>query len=100
RTELRLILRRGRQVWRLVPRRHKWALFGAALLMGVTSLVNTAIPLFLGGLVDGVRTRTEQPALADDLLRVAAFYLTLIGAAYLLREALQVVRRYFVENTC
>ena len=60
-SELRMTLQRGRQVWRLVPRRHQWALFGAAFLMGVTSLVNTAIPLFLGNLVDGVRVYTEQP---------------------------------------
>jgi ATP-binding cassette subfamily B protein len=99
RRELRLIFKRGRQVWRLVSRRHKVALFGAAILMAVTSLVNTSIPLFLGTLVDAVRVRTEQSQ-AAELYRTAFFYLMLIGTAYLVREGLQVVRRYFVENTC
>src|SRR5439155_15356043 len=44
RQELRLIWRRGRQVWRLVPARHKLALAGAAVLMAVTSAANTVIP--------------------------------------------------------
>ena len=40
--EMRLILTRGCQVWRLVPRRHKTALTGSALLMAVTSGCATA----------------------------------------------------------
>ena len=52
RQEMKLIVRRGRQVWRLVNARHKAALGGAALLMAVTSAANTAaIPLLLGRLV-------------------------------------------------
>jgi hypothetical protein len=42
--EVRLILKRGRQVWHLVPGRYKWALGGAALVMTVTSASSTAIP--------------------------------------------------------
>ena len=52
--ELRLILKRARQVWRLVPRRHKLAFGGAILVMALTSACNTAMPLLLGGLVAGV----------------------------------------------
>ena len=50
--ELQIIARRGRKVWRLVPHRYKLALGGAALLMALVSACNTAIPLFLGQLVD------------------------------------------------
>ena len=53
--EVRLMLRRGRQVWRLVPRKHKWALGGAAVIMACTSACSTALALFLGGLVDGAQ---------------------------------------------
>lgn len=35
--EVGLMLRRGREVWRLVPRRHKGALAGAAVVMACTS---------------------------------------------------------------
>jgi ATP-binding cassette subfamily B protein len=98
--ELRVILKRGRQVWRLVSVRHRLALAGAAVLMAVTSVVNTTIPLFLGKLVDQVKTHTESAAGAAVLYHTAALYLGLIGGAYVLREGLQVVRRYFVEGTC
>jgi ATP-binding cassette subfamily B protein len=53
--EIGLMLRRGREVWRLVPRRHKWALAGAAVVMACTSACSTALALFLGQLVDGVQ---------------------------------------------
>jgi ATP-binding cassette subfamily B protein len=98
--ELRLIVRRARQVWRLVPLRYKWAFAGAALLMAVTSAASTAVPLLLGTLVDRIKLGTEQQATAAALYYIAVFYLGLIGVTYLLREALQVARRYFVENAC
>jgi ATP-binding cassette subfamily B protein len=100
RTELRLILRRGRQVWKLVPLRYKLALGGAALLMAVTSAANTAMPLLLGSLVDRIKSGTEAGLGADALTRVAAVFLGLIALTYMLREGLQVARRYLVENTC
>src|SRR5262249_38051962 len=103
RQELRQIVRRGRQVWRLVPARHKLALGGAALLMAVTSAANTAIPLLLGRLVhqlEQLKRRVGLGLVPDTLFRTALVYLGLIGGVYVLREALNVVRRYFVENTC
>lgn len=90
--ELRLILSRGRQVWRLVPIRHKLGLGGAGGIMAAVSLCNIAVALLLGKLVDVV-TGT-RPYL------VAAEILGLIAAAYLLRELLNVARRYQVENIC
>ncbi|HZY83199.1 MAG TPA: ABC transporter ATP-binding protein, partial [Gemmataceae bacterium] len=103
RQELRLIWRRGRQVWRLVPARHKAALGGAVLLMAVTSAANTAIPLLLGQLVgklEHLKRDVDAGSVPDTLFRVALTYLLVVGAVYLLREAINVVRRYFVENTC
>jgi ATP-binding cassette subfamily B protein len=100
---LRVIVRRGRQVWRLGPARHKLALAGAALLMAVTSGANTVIPLLLGTLVDQLQRLQRDSAAggpADSLFPIALRYLLLIGAVYFIREALNVVRRYFVENTC
>jgi ATP-binding cassette subfamily B protein len=100
RRELRLILRRARQVWRLVPARHRWALGGATLVMALTSAASTAIPVLLGRLVDDVQQGTEARLSQPGLLGVAGLYLGLIAAAYLLREALQVLRRYLVESAC
>jgi ATP-binding cassette subfamily B protein len=103
RQELLLILERSRQVWHLVPTRHKAALGGAAVLMAVTSAANTAIPLLLGRLVAQLQTiklRVDTGQGPDELFRTAMFYLGLISGVYLAREAIHVVRRYLVENTC
>jgi ATP-binding cassette subfamily B protein len=95
-----LMLRRGREVWRLVPRRHKWALAGAALVMAGTSVCSTALALFLGMLVDGVQRGTLAHESHETLYYLAAWYLGLIAVAYLVREFLNVVRRYLVTNAC
>ncbi|MBY0523378.1 MAG: ABC transporter ATP-binding protein/permease [Gemmataceae bacterium] len=99
-SELRLIVKRGRQVWRLIPRRHKVSLGFAALVMALTSACNTSLPVLLGKLVDGIKQGTEHGESAATLYRLAATLLGMIAAAYLVREALNVLRRYLVENTC
>jgi ABC transporter transmembrane region len=98
--EVKLMLHRARQVWRLVPGTHRWALGGAAVVMAVTSVCSTALPLFLGLLVDGVQRGTLHGATRETLFNLAAWYLSLIGAAYLLREFLNVLRRYLVTSAC
>ncbi len=99
--ELLLIGRRARQVWRLVPVRHKAALALATLIMAVTSATNTAVPLLLGQLVATlVRSRAASGDAATDVYSAAGFYLVTIGGLYLARETFNVGRRYLVENTC
>ena len=90
--EIHLILRRGQQVWRLVPIKHKLALASAVSIMAAVSLCNVAVALLLGNLVNAV--------VATSPYLVAAEILCSIAAAYLLREALNVARRYLVENIC
>jgi hypothetical protein len=46
--------------------------------MGLTSAVNTALPLFLGDLVDQVKTDAEQHIKSADLYHTAVFYLGLM----------------------
>src|SRR5262245_44364268 len=89
RYELRLILRRGRQVWMIVPLRHKLALGVAAVLMAVTSVANTALPLWLGSLVDRIKSSTEAGLNTDALSRVSVTFLALLAGTYLVREGLQ-----------
>ena len=98
--EIRQILQRGRQVWRLVPRRHKWALGAAALVIACVSACNTAIPLLLGRLLDGVQTGAKEGADNSALYNIALWSLGMIAGVYLVREGLNVLRRYLVENTC
>jgi ATP-binding cassette subfamily B protein len=98
--ELRIMARRGRQVWGLIPVANRMALGGAVLVMGVASAANTAIALYLGTLVNAVNPHSNPGLSRSALWHVAAVYLGLIGLAYLVREATNVFRRYLVENTC
>lgn len=100
RSEVRLMLRRTRDVWHLVSKHHRWALIGAACVMALTSASNTAVALLLGRLVDAVTHAADLGDNRAELYRTAAWFLGLIAVAYALREALNVLRRYLVENTC
>jgi len=98
--EVRSITRRGAQTWHLVPRSQRLALGGAVLIMGIASAANTAIPLSLGRLIDSVDPESHRGLTQASLLRTATFYLAIMGAAYLIREVTNVLRRYLVENVC
>jgi ATP-binding cassette subfamily B protein len=74
---------------------------GALLIMCLASAGNTAVAVLMGKLVDSVDPAMNQQRLtADAILRGAGVYLGLIGLAYLIRESMNVLRRYLVENTC
>jgi ATP-binding cassette subfamily B protein len=90
-TEIRLILQRGHQVWPLVPLKHKLGLAGAVGIMAAVSLCNITVALLLGKLIESV---------SHNLSLVAVEILSLLAVAYLLRETLNVARRYLVENIC
>lgn len=99
--ELGRIRRRGRQVWRLVPWRHKLSLGMAVIVMNLASAGGTAAAVFLGKLVSAISPAEDgaRPP-AEVVARAAAFYLALIGLGYLLRETMNVLRRYLVERAC
>jgi ATP-binding cassette subfamily B protein len=98
--EVRSIVKRGLQTWHLVPGAQRLALAGAVLVMGIASAANTAIPLCLGKLIDSVDPERQRTLGQTSLLGTAAFFLALMGAAYLIREVMNVLRRYLVENVC
>jgi ATP-binding cassette subfamily B protein len=98
--ELGMIARRGRQVWRLIPPRHKLALIATLAVMSFASAASTVIPLCLRQLIDSVDPKNNPTKSAAALSWVAAYYLAIIGAAYFVRESMNVLRRYLVENTC
>jgi ATP-binding cassette subfamily B protein len=68
--------------------------------MGVGSTANTAIPLSLGRLIDSIDTQRHRDFGQSSVLRTAAFYLAIMGAGYLVREVMNVLRRYLVESVC
>src|SRR5271157_3696055 len=98
--ELRQIGRRGRQVWQLVPRHHRWALGGALLIVSLASAGNTAVAILLGELVKSLDPKNTQDLTPGAIMKGASVYLGLLGLAYLVRESMNVLRRYLVENTC
>jgi ATP-binding cassette subfamily B protein len=98
RQEMRTVARRAIQVWRLVSAGHRWALIAAAGVMALTSFCNIALPVMLGKLVDGVNN--AAPGGPAAVWHAAGLCLGAIALIYLLREALQVARRYVVENAC
>jgi ATP-binding cassette subfamily B protein len=98
--ELRVIGKRARQDWQLVPRKHKWALGAAVAVMTVTAACNTGNALLVGAIVDGVQRGSAQGLSPAELYRSAGLYLLLISGAYVLRETLNVARRHLVENSC
>jgi ATP-binding cassette subfamily B protein len=104
-SELVVICRRMGQVWNLLPKGQRWPLITAVLLMFVGGASNTIIPILMGRMVNVVKDAPPHGsgAAAPDLSHIATmtgWYLGLIGLAYVLREALQIGRRYLVEQTC
>ena len=101
--ELKYIYRHGKQVWGLVPGRYRLALAGAGLLMGLTSMANTLIPLLLGKLVARLQEMSQRIAAGQSnssVMETALAFLAFIGSVYVVREFIHVLRRYLVENTC
>lgn len=99
RKELRLLMRRGRQVWALVPWQHRSLLGIAAVLMAITSAANTAVALLLGSLVDQIKSGIEEEQ-RGDLYRSVFWILGVLAAIYATRELLHVLRRALVEGSC
>ncbi|MDG3007910.1 ABC transporter ATP-binding protein [Paludisphaera mucosa] len=99
--ELSRIRRRGGQVWRLVPWRHRASLAMALVVMGLASAGGTASAIFLGKLVNAIGPSADgRNRPADEIARTAAGYLALIGMGYLVRETMNVLRRFLVERAC
>jgi ATP-binding cassette subfamily B protein len=100
RAEARLIWTHARKAWQLLPKPYKWAFGVASLLMAVISVCNTLFPLFLGQLVDALTDGAEHNFARPAMHAVVMRFLLIIGAIFIVREAIQVVRNYLVENTC
>lgn len=81
--EVGLIVRRGRQVWSLIPRRYKLALGGAALIMAIISAGNTVVALLLGHLVDCIKVGLEEHWTQAVIYRGAGWVLGLLALIYL-----------------
>jgi ATP-binding cassette subfamily B protein len=87
-------------VRKLISWRHRLCLGGALVVMSLASGANTAIALCLGSLVDAVNPQLHPGESRAALGRIAVISLGLIGLAYLVRETMNVLRRYLIEEMC
>ena len=98
--EIKVIVRRGRDVWNLVPGAQKRGLGGAVFVMAIAAVADTVIARGLGQLFGAVQRGTEAHLAQANLIRLSLGFLAILGAAYLVRECSNVFRRFLVENTC
>jgi ATP-binding cassette subfamily B protein len=98
--EVSNIFRRGKDVWRLVPGAQKLSLGGAGLVMATAALAETSIAPQLGRLFNAVQAGMGRGLDRPALLQLCMGTLGLIGLAYLVRETMNVLRRFLVENAC
>jgi ATP-binding cassette subfamily B protein len=68
--------------------------------MSLASAGNTAVAVLLGKVVDSVDPGRNAGLTLSRVMGRAAVYLGLIGLAYLVRESMNVLRRYLVEDIC
>lgn len=90
--EFSSIVKMALQIWQILAKPQRRALFIALLIMFATGVLTSVPPVVLGRLVDDIlRANTVS-------LPGAAKYVAAILVAILVREALQVLRKYLIEN--
>ena len=87
--ELRLLARIAVKVRSMVPRRYQFALGTAAVVMVLTSLVATSLPILLGRLVDHVQRGNQEGMSGSNMFRAVCFYLACIAGVVLLPRGAQ-----------
>ncbi len=90
----------GREVWGLVPRSQKVGLGAAVGVMIVGSLAGMSIIRLVAYLTNRVTMGVSQGLPRQELLRASLGILVIVGVAYLLRETMNVLRRFLVERVC
>ena len=98
--EVRLLVRTALSAWRMIAPTHRAALIGAVAVMAVGAVASTGLPLLSGKLVDRVAHGIQTGEDRAETLSYVGYLLGVIAGLVLLRELLQVFRRYLVENTC
>lgn len=96
--EASAIWERAKDVWWIVPRQRKYAFAFAGGIMLITSAGNTLVAVLLGRLIDQIQRGVKEDWTHEQFYWAAGLVLLAISGIYLVRETLNVVRRYLVEN--
>lgn len=85
------------QIWSMLSRRDKLAFGAGVLAMAGVAALEARIPILLGRFT----TRIHEIAghSLTDLMRVTWFFLAQLAGIYLLKESLQLLRRWFAQRT-
>jgi len=92
--EFKKIIASAIRVAKTLERRQKLAFLSAVLLMVITAALNSVPAIVLGRLVDFMFAGNSL------VFSQTTPFIAIIILAILAREALQVLRKYLVENTC
>jgi ATP-binding cassette, subfamily B, bacterial len=93
--ELGGVWQQRKSVWPLVSRADKVGFFAAVAVMAAVALLETGIAILLGRFFD----RVLKLAPGSDVLEFAGWSLGLLAGAYLAKESLMLLRRWFVSRT-
>lgn len=88
---------RRKEILRLVPAKDKWCFFGAILLMAGVAGIETAVTILIGRFFNRVLNLTDQPM--SELVGFAIFSLSVLATAYIVKETLNLTRRWLVHRT-
>lgn len=88
---------RRKQIWKLVSRPDAMGFTGGVLISALAAAVETGIAWMIGRFFDRILRFAGRPA--SEWTRDAILALAIIAAAYILKETLQLLRRWVVSRT-
>ena len=87
---------RRRQIWRLISRRDKLAFGASVVTMAVVAQLVAIMPVLLGKFTTQI---TEVAGRSNaELMRLTGIFLSILAAIYVVKESLQLLRRWFVQR--
>src|SRR2546421_3311159 len=94
--DLGIVWSRRKQVWKLLRREDKLGFFSAVIVTGFVAYIQVQIAVLIGAFFNRVLKMTGQPGAQTDFVEKA---LALLAGLYVLKESLQLLRRWLVTRT-
>jgi ATP-binding cassette subfamily B protein len=94
--DLGIVWTRRRELWKLLRRSEKLGFMGAVAVTGVVAYVQVKIALLVGDFFNRVLKLSGDPAGLSAFVTTALCFL---GGLYLVKESLQLLRRWLVTRT-
>src|SRR5438105_5093629 len=88
---------RRKQIWRLVSRADKLGFVSGVVIMAFVAAVETGIAILIGWFFNRVSAFAGRPAI--EWLPIVIKSLAILAGAYILKESLNLLRRWIVNRT-